>query len=170
MFILQPPEFLNSLTLSGIPPHSLKLKLFQPVILLRNINQNIGLCNGSRFILKTLHDKIIDVEIATGTHAGKRHLLPKTPMTPPDTGLPFVFRRLQFPIKPAFAITINKSQGQTLDAVGIYLRKPVFTHGQLYVALSRVTDPGNITIAQPITNAFPPATITNVVYSEILSS
>lgn len=35
-------------------------------------------------------------------------------------------------------MTINKSQGQTFNKVGIFLRGPVFTHGQLYVAASRV--------------------------------
>lgn len=46
--------------------------------------------------------------------------------------------RIQIPVKLAFAMTINKSQGQTFDYVGVYLRKPPFAHGQLYVALSRV--------------------------------
>jgi len=53
-------------------------------------------------------------------------------------GMGFTMTRHQFPVKPAFAITIHKSQGQTLSYVGIDLRNEVFTHGQLYVAFSRV--------------------------------
>ena len=47
---------------------------------------------------------------------------------------PIPFRRRQFPIRPWFAITINKAHGQMLDRVGIYLPQAIFSHGQLYVA------------------------------------
>lgn len=47
------------------------------------------------------------------------------------------FRRLQFPVRLAFATTISKSQNQTLDKVGVCLLSTGFCHGQLYVAMSR---------------------------------
>ena len=61
----------------------------------------------------------------------------KMSLTPSTTNLPITFRRRQFPIIPAFAITINKSQGQTFNFVGVDLSSNVFSHGQLYVACSR---------------------------------
>uniref|UniRef100_A0ABD2WEM7 DNA replication helicase domain-containing protein n=1 Tax=Trichogramma kaykai TaxID=54128 RepID=A0ABD2WEM7_9HYME len=55
-----------------------------------------------------------------------------------ENDYPFTFKRRQFPVKLAFAMTINKSQGQTFNKVVIDLRRDVFSHGQLYVAMSRV--------------------------------
>jgi len=60
--------------------------------------------------------------------------------------LPFEFKRLQFPVRPAFAMTINKAQGQSLSVAGIDLTEPCFSHGQLYVALSRVGTPDRLFI------------------------
>ncbi|GBN29417.1 hypothetical protein AVEN_79521-1 [Araneus ventricosus] len=62
---------------------------------------------------------------------------PRIELAPSDVNLPFILKRRQFPLIPAYAMTINKSQGQTFDHVGIYFDEPVFSHGPLYVALSR---------------------------------
>lgn len=79
---------------------------------------------------------IIEAIILTGPAAGEIALIPRIPMIP--TNLPFEFKRLQFPVLMCFAMTINKSQGQTFKVIGVDLRSEVFSHGQLYVGLSRI--------------------------------
>ena len=89
-------------------------------------------------VVKGFDNNAIDCEIVNGQHAGNRIFIPRIPMSPSeDITLPFKFKRKQFPIRLSFAMTINKAQGQTIPNVGIYLPDPVFSHGQLYVALSR---------------------------------
>jgi ATP-dependent DNA helicase PIF1 len=60
-------------------------------------------------------------------------------MIPND--LPFEFKRIQFPVQFGFTMIINKSQGQSLSVCGNNLEKSCFSHGQLYVACSRVGKP-----------------------------
>lgn len=163
-------DFLNALAPNGFPPHELNLKKNCPVMLLRNINAAEGLCNGTRLICREFHRNVIDAEIVVGSYFGKRVFLPRIPFVPPENNMdPFAFKRFQFPIRPCFAMTINKSQGQTLDFVGLYLPEPVFSHGQLYVALSRARAAQDIKILIKIDDASPDfASTKNVVYNEVL--
>ena len=55
-----------------------------------------------------------------------------------------MIRRRQFPVRPAFGMTINKAQGQTLRMAGLYLPTHPFSHGQLYVAKTRVVKCGKV--------------------------
>lgn len=80
-------------------------------------------------------------------------------------GYNFILRRRQFPVALAFALTINKSQGQSVKWVGLDLRIPCFSHGQLYVALSRSTSPNRIKAIFPTPDS---TYTTNVVYKNAL--
>ncbi|CAN6691565.1 unnamed protein product [Malus baccata var. baccata] len=144
---LYQPEFLNSISLGGLPPHKLTLKMGAPIMLLRNINPKLGLCNGTRLLCRGSYRNLIDAEILTGQFAGSIVFLPRIPLKSTDiVGLPFELTRKQFPVKLSFSITINKSQGQTIPHVGVYLPDHVFSHGQLYVALSRGVSKSTTTV------------------------
>ncbi|SAL95951.1 hypothetical protein [Absidia glauca] len=143
-----PVEFLNRCNPSGLPSHTLAIKVGMPLIILRNIDVENGLCNVKAYI------------------GGNEFLIPRINFTSNEDELPFSLR-------PAFAMTIHKSQGQTLNHVGVYLNESAFTHGQLYVALSRATDPASLSIAVPLSNSSPTSSSTsptakNVVYRSVL--
>ncbi len=135
-----PTEYLNSITPSGCPPHSLQLKENTVVMLLKNLRhgKTRSLRNGTRLLVKRLASKMIECEIVTGVSKGSTVFLPRIPIHVQDSELPFNMTRLQFPVRPCFSMTINKAQGQSMDTIGIFLPEPVFAHGQLYVAFSRV--------------------------------
>ncbi|KAK2645253.1 hypothetical protein Ddye_020448 [Dipteronia dyeriana] len=140
-------DFLNTLTPNGLHPHELVLKPGCPIMLLRNISPSEGLCNGTRLICNRYESNVIDAEITTGHYRGKKVFLPRIPILPIESDKhPFPFKRAQFTIRLSFAMIINKSQGQTLDYVGICLPQPVFSRGQLYIALSRVKNTNSIKV------------------------
>ncbi|XP_076918409.1 uncharacterized protein LOC143578824 [Bidens hawaiensis] len=166
---LYSPDLLNGLKMSGMPNHRLVLKVGVPIMLLRNINHKKGLCNGTRLQV-SLGRRVIDAKVVSGTNIGYRTLISQVTLTPTDKKLHFRLKRRQFPISLCFAITINKSQDQSLSRVGLYLKDPVFSHGQLYVALSRVKRRDGIKLVildkeSKLTNK-----TTNVVYKEIFGN
>ncbi|KAL4573147.1 hypothetical protein LXL04_019944, partial [Taraxacum kok-saghyz] len=126
--LLYPPEYLNTLPIPGLPLHNLTLTINCPVLLMRNLDQGLGLCNGTRLLVTRLLTSIIEAMVLTGTAIGKRAYIPSIKFVHNSSDLPFSFSRKQFPLKVCYAMTINKSQCQSLDRVGVYLPEPVFTH------------------------------------------
>ena len=131
--VIYPVEFLNSIDDAALPPHKLELKIGAIIMLIRNLHKESGLCNGTRLVVKELRENHILAE----TPSGIRIPIPRCDVTTNPQRYPFTMKRRQFPVKLAFSCTINKSQGQTFDQVGVDLSNPVFSHGQLYVAMSR---------------------------------
>ncbi|XP_017473960.1 PREDICTED: ATP-dependent DNA helicase PIF1-like [Rhagoletis zephyria] len=154
-----PTDFLNSLDLPGLPPHYLQLKVGSVIIMLRNLNQP-RLCNGTRLLVRKLIDNVIHATIRKGKFEGEEVLIPRIPMIPTDT--PFDFKRIQFPIRLAFAMMINKSQGQSLSVCGLNLENECLSHGQLYVAYSCVGKPSALFVFAPDNKT------KNVVYNNVL--
>ena len=154
-----PTEFLHTIDLPGLPPHNLHLKPGVPIMLLRNLEPP-KLCNGTRLLVKNLRQNVIEAVILDGKYQNENVFIPRIPIT--TDKLTFKFKRLQFPVRLSFAMTINKSQGQTLKIAGLDLSSPCFSHGQLYVGCSRVGSPENLYILAPNGKT------TNIVYPEAL--
>jgi ATP-dependent DNA helicase PIF1 len=144
--LLCPLEFLNSLETTGIPPHKLELKVGVAIMLIRNLDPP-ELCNGTRLCVTNLYSHLIETTVLTGCAKGKDVFIPRTPLIPTD--LTFDFKRIQFPVRLAFAMSINKAQEQSPEIAGIHLQNTCFSHGQLYVACSRVRHPTNLYILAP---------------------
>jgi hypothetical protein len=164
-----PVEVLNSLDIGNMPPHELRVKVGCPLMLLRNLDPKNGLCNGTRLICRSFSQNVIKVDIVSGSHKGLPTLIPRIKLSPNQTAFPVPFIRKQFPVTLAFGLTINKAQGQTLSTVGIYLPEPVFSHGQMYVAMSRVGNPSAIKFffVKNLPYGQTSYTTKNVVYKEV---
>ena len=173
-----PIEVLNANNQAGLPPNRLLLKRGMPVMVLRNLNPSRSIMNGTVLIyediIKNCLMRVKDRE------TGEMHHIPKIELAPKDGVDVYRWRRTQFPVCVAFAMTIAKSQGQTCKGrVAVYMPEPVFAHGSLYVALSRVTNPENLRVCLPEGEHLPPgarpsapetggAVTVNVTFREVL--
>lgn len=155
-------DLLHKLTSGGLPHHELRLKVGAVIILLRNLDPSRGLSNGVRLRVECIRrNSYLRCKIISGRKKGDDVLIPRIKLAGDSTHLPYSWVRLQFPVKLAYCMTINKSQGQTLERVAVLLGAPVlddngqldrmedlqcFAHGQLYVALSRVGHPDAVRV------------------------
>jgi ATP-dependent DNA helicase PIF1 len=136
-------------------------------MLLRNIDISTGMCNGTRLIVTKLGVNVIGGVIINGSYKGESVFITRMDLIPSDANTSFMFQRRQFPLTVCFAMTINKSQGQSLSQVGLYLPRPVFSHGQFYVAVSRVKTRSGLKILALDENGEVSNLTTNIVYPEV---
>jgi ATP-dependent DNA helicase PIF1 len=162
-----PLEYLHKQNASGLPLAHLALKPGCPLMLLGNLDVTNGLCNGTRMILLQIQPRVLECRILGGKHSGKVVFIPRITLEPSAEDLAIPLSRRQFPVCLAFSMTINKSQGQSVINVGLDLRVSVFSHGQLYVALSRCTSGDRIKVLFPDTSD--DTTTPNIVHRELLN-
>ena len=145
-------------------------------MLLRNMDLEEGLCNGVRMKVVNMKEDVILCQLISGPKKGNEVMIHRIINLASSRLIPFTLVRYQFPLILSYAMTINKSQGQTFDRVGVYLDQPVFTHGQLYVAFSRIRKRRNLKVefAQGLEQGKDKKTgkyfAKNVVYKVILGS
>jgi hypothetical protein len=137
----------------GLQKQLLILKVGAKVIINKNINQRFRLCNGTPGIVTQMDDHVITIRrIEPNGELGEEIDIVRTNTkrraNAKDKKM-LGFTRCQFPLELAFGMTIHKAQGQTLNKLGIYLNAPVFSPGQLYVALSRVRRASDIIVYNP---------------------
>lgn len=166
--LLYPVELLDSIDTNNFPRHRLILKIGVPIMLLRNLNQSTGICNGTHLIVSRLAHVIVDATVMTGPAVGQTLFLPYIMLTTRNANWPFKLQHRQFSIRLCYVMTINKILGQTLESVGVYLKKPVFTHGQLYVPVSRVTSREGLKILIENEDRTCGSRTKNIVFHEIL--
>lgn len=142
-------ENLNNIDVPGIPPHQLHLKSDALAMLIRNLNFSEGLVNGQKVVVRGVspNSRVIRVELLDRENSIV--LNPRISFHAQVGRNGITFNRVQFPIRIAYSLTINKSQGQTLSRIGLDLRSDCFSHGQLYVALSRAKNRHSVMVLLP---------------------
>ena len=165
-----PVDFLNTIELSGLPPHRLKLKRGAPIMCIWNVSPDEECCNGTRFVVERVTPNALIAKYSSGPRKGKIFTFYKYKIAVEEEDFPVKFYRIQFPVRLAFAFTAHKAQGQTLNKVGINLLTDFFVHGQLYVALSRARSPEDVRclVRPDATRTAEGIHVANIVYDEVL--
>ena len=152
----------------GVPDHQLKLKVNCLCMVTRNISLQDRLMNNTKVIVREIGRHLVTVETLT---EHRQFVLPRIifRFTLPRSGL--AIERRQFPLRLCYAITVNKSQGQTLDKVCLDLREHPFAHGQLYVGASCVRNRNNILVLTRDDHLQRGCALTkNIIYQHLLPS
>lgn len=166
---------LNDFKKSGIPNHELTLKVGDICLVTRAI-KSLELANNSRVQIVSIFTHSVEIK-TIGEDSERTLRIPRIPFKfRLKYGSSYQLTRTQFPLRLAYAMTYNKCQSQTLMKVLLDITNPPFSHGQLYVPLSRVHDSTKIAIylkhdqlspSLDTTTGYMPM-IDNIVYQEVL--
>jgi len=163
-------EILNSMNFAGVPPHKLHLSVGMVVVVLRNIDPKRRILNGSRFVIHDIHPKGRLLTLVRPEDYGKENpdyiLLPRISFDCRLIDRSGRLQRKQFPVRPAYGLTIHKSQSATMSRAVSDCRLPMQQHGQLYVAWSRVRSPDDLAVIMRDDQEF----VSNVVIRELLEN
>ena len=141
-------DMMEAAVVNGVPSSSLHLWVGARVMLLRNMHVLNGLFNGQLMEVVAINRYVISVKLLDARYGNDVHHIPRIKFEAKVGDVPFT--RVQFPLRLAYAITANKSQGQTLTGnIVLDLRRPSFAPGQLYVAFTRVPNGANVTLLVP---------------------
>jgi hypothetical protein len=162
---------LNELNHTTVPPHVLQLKVNDICLVTRNLSKRYGLANNTRVRILEISPHKSVIRVQTLGSDPKSATLPRIRFKfRIPYGQSFRMTRVQFPLRLAYCMTYNKSQGQTLQRVLLDVSNPPFAHGHLYVALSRVTNYSDIKIICREDQLYHDAPkIWNTTYSDLLS-
>jgi hypothetical protein len=166
-----PVEVLNSLNRSGLPPHKLEIKEGCIVMCLRNLTVG-NICNGTKMKVLNARQHVLECAVLTGRAKGTTVVLPRITLQDNTRVDTVCFQRKQFPVRLAYACSIDKSQGQSLSRAGLMCRTDCFAHGQCYTAYSRPKGPEWVSVFQPDPHSLErgETRMTNVVWPEVIAN
>jgi ATP-dependent DNA helicase PIF1 len=164
------PEVLSKFNTNDIPPHQLDLKVGDICILLRNFDREVGLTSNCRVRILQISHHVVRVQTLDDAYPITASLPRLTFKAQLPYGRSFTISRRQFPLKLCYSITVNRSQGCTLSKVVVDTSVEMFSHGALFVALSRIRMARNLAIfcLMSALASIPGVTVQNVVYKELL--
>jgi ATP-dependent exoDNAse (exonuclease V) alpha subunit len=128
-------------------PESIELCVGAQVVIVANVDQDKGIVNGTRGIVTSLNIKTITIKRVNGLSYEVKYF-PCINAENPEVKVSYM------PVKLAYALTIHRSQGATLDAIEIDIGEKIFAAGQAYTALSRAKDLKSIKIKEVCKESF----------------
>ena len=132
-------------------------------MLLKYMAPSQALCNGIRLIVTKIQRNIIEPNVIDSDNS-QTFFISWLYVIPLDNSMPSKYKSKQLLVRLAFRMTINKTQGKIFEKIYFMLSKLVFSHGQLYVALSRVRSFQSVIVVAPSRSIY------NCIYYEVLDT